>query len=359
MRRRDLLGGLSLVPLAAPAVAQCVVATFPRINRADRCEGDGVSPPSLDLGFMTPGTLDPRITFTRASTATYFDSAGVMQTAATNAPRWDYDPATLQLRGLLIEEARTNLLLNSATLSTQSVTVTAVAHTLSFYGTGTITRSGVSTGALVGTGATQRVSVTFTPTAGSLTCTVSGSVTNAQLEADEFASSYIPTTGSIATRAVDDCKITGAGFSSWFSNSAGSFALEVLWSVLLQTATLPTRMAELTDGTITNFLGVVAAFTTNQCQISSTIAGVGGTTLTPSVVPIIGQAMKIGWTYGSSRTASVNAGAVVSTAGGIGTVNQMQFGNRVDLSRGGSVYIRRMRFWPVALSDAEIQEVTR
>jgi len=42
---------------------------------------------SVSLDFMTPGVLDPRITFTRASTATYFDSAGVMQTAASNSIR--------------------------------------------------------------------------------------------------------------------------------------------------------------------------------------------------------------------------------------------------------------------------------
>jgi hypothetical protein len=69
--------------------------------------------PSLSLDFMTPGTLSPLITFIRASTATYFDSAGVMQTAAVNAPRWDYDPATLQLRGLLLEDQRTNGIRNS------------------------------------------------------------------------------------------------------------------------------------------------------------------------------------------------------------------------------------------------------
>lgn len=75
-----------------------------------------------------------------------------------------------------------NMLLNTDTLATQSVTVTAVAHTLSFYGTGTITLSGASTaGPLVGTGASDRVSLTFTPSAGSLTLTVSGSVTQAQL----------------------------------------------------------------------------------------------------------------------------------------------------------------------------------
>ena len=68
---------------------------------------------SLDLSFMTPGTLDPRITFTRASTATYTDSTGTMRTAAINAPRWDYDPVTHQLRGLLLKDARTNLVFPS------------------------------------------------------------------------------------------------------------------------------------------------------------------------------------------------------------------------------------------------------
>ena len=66
-------------------------------------------PPSLDLSFMTPGSLDGRITFTRASTATYFDVTGTLQTATANTPRWDYDLVTHALRGLLMEDARTNL----------------------------------------------------------------------------------------------------------------------------------------------------------------------------------------------------------------------------------------------------------
>ena len=71
--------------------------------------------PTLSLDFMKPGTLDPRITFTRASTARHTPTRAVsMQTAATNAPRWDYDPVTHALRGLLIEEQRTNLWLQSA-----------------------------------------------------------------------------------------------------------------------------------------------------------------------------------------------------------------------------------------------------
>jgi hypothetical protein len=70
-----------------------------------------VGAPSLSLDFMTPGALDPRITFTRASTATYTDQNGTIQTAAINAPRWDYRSGALQ--GVMIEESRTNTLFPS------------------------------------------------------------------------------------------------------------------------------------------------------------------------------------------------------------------------------------------------------
>jgi hypothetical protein len=49
------------------------------------------------------------ITFTRASTGTYLDSDGLLKTATTNTPRIEYD-INGNRKGLLIEEARTNLL---------------------------------------------------------------------------------------------------------------------------------------------------------------------------------------------------------------------------------------------------------
>jgi hypothetical protein len=58
------------------------------------------------------------ITFTRASTATYFDSTGTLQSAAIDAPRLDYNPSTLAAQGLLIEESRTNLCLQSEDFAT-------------------------------------------------------------------------------------------------------------------------------------------------------------------------------------------------------------------------------------------------
>jgi hypothetical protein len=66
---------------------------------------------SLNLDFTRPDqTLDPRITFTRASSATRTNSAGFIESVADNGPRFDYDLVTKAPKGLLIEEQRTNLL---------------------------------------------------------------------------------------------------------------------------------------------------------------------------------------------------------------------------------------------------------
>ena len=66
--------------------------------------------PSLDLRFALAKKLDPRITFTRGSTGTYFGPDGLMKTAGVNEPRFDHDPVTGQSLGLLIEESRVNQL---------------------------------------------------------------------------------------------------------------------------------------------------------------------------------------------------------------------------------------------------------
>ena len=69
--------------------------------------------PRLVLDFTT-GALPDGVSFTRAGSATYFDAAGVLQTALADVPRFDHNPVSGALRGLLIEESRTNQLLSSS-----------------------------------------------------------------------------------------------------------------------------------------------------------------------------------------------------------------------------------------------------
>lgn len=53
------------------------------------------------------------VTLTRASEGTNWDANGVLKTAAIDTPRFDHDPVTGEARGLLVEAASTNLLVQS------------------------------------------------------------------------------------------------------------------------------------------------------------------------------------------------------------------------------------------------------
>lgn len=67
----------------------------------------------LNYNF-TRGVLPSGTTFTRASTATYVNSSGVVTASAINEPRFEYDISDLSNLGLLYEEQRTNSVANNS-----------------------------------------------------------------------------------------------------------------------------------------------------------------------------------------------------------------------------------------------------
>ena len=89
------------------------------LNGAGGLNADGLA---LDLQFAADKTLTarkgPTPVLTRASTATFVGSNGLIQSAGNNVARFDHDPVTFASRGLLIEEGRTNLLLQSENFGT-------------------------------------------------------------------------------------------------------------------------------------------------------------------------------------------------------------------------------------------------
>jgi hypothetical protein len=322
---------------------------------------------ALDLNFASTKSLVDSatglnlVTFTRASSATFIDSAGTLQTAAVNVPRFDHNPTTGESLGLLVEEQRTNLLLNTATLSTQSVTVTAVAHTLSFYGSGTVTLSGASTaGPAVGSGAfPARTTLTFTPSAGTLTLTVTGSVTSAQLEAGAFATSYIPTTDTAATRSVDVASISGSSaFSSWYRADAGTVFSD--WSTSSSTGQ---QVWTISNGTLDESIRVdtlVAAASNNTRLVvidnNSLQAGLAVGVYTP------GSRRKTALAYQQDNFAGVADGAAVvtDTSGTLPTVDRLFIGANWAGSGGflGGP-ICRLTYWPQRLSNSTLQTITQ
>lgn len=294
---------------------------------------------------LTTGTATSFITFSRASAATRINASGAIETVASGVARIDYNPVTLAAKGLLVEEQRTNLLLNSASLSTQSVTVSATPYTLSFYGTGTVTLSGVSTaGPLVGTGAfPSRVVLTFTPTAGTLTVTVSGSVVNAQLEAGSFATSYIPTTSASATRVADVAYVPTSAFP--YSSSEGTLGIK--FTPML--TALPAIALSLSDASSANRMSVNGFGT-------ATVNNAGAVTAAASSSITTGQLAKTYFALANNDFAASLNGSAVSTDNSVSfpTATTLWIGNLLNGNQ-MSGHIQNVVYIPRRLTNAELQ----
>jgi hypothetical protein len=412
---------------------------------------------TLDLSFISGGSLDPRLTFTRASTATYFDATGTMQTATTNVPRFDYDPVTHALRGLLIEEQRVNQLFPSVPDTTVwtggastvtigasvapdgTATATQVAETaanamhyvirspmattslgpqtLSLYakangtrylqvslddsGSGTIggyatfdLQAGVVSGALTARGAAvigtatiqavgngfYRCAITVTTTGAALSDrvmlilsnvaaptfspTYAGNAANSvllwgvQIEISAFPTSYIATTAAAVTRALDDCWMA---IGAWFNAAASTLFGEFIYP----------RQIDATEAHDLVVLGDNTGSAGNHITLRATDGGAGPllskvntptTTLAPPGNPVVGAVSKlVGALDGTTSYACLNGGAVGTLAAPIPTgLVRLILGNH---NTGGTAspldgYIRRVRYWPRVLSNAELQSVT-
>lgn len=324
------------------------------LSNGGSLNADGLS---LDLAFALDKTLTarkgPTPTFTRASTATFVGSNGLIQSAAINEPRFDHDPVTLECRGLLMESQRTNLVFPSDILTTQTRTVTAVVHILSFYGTGTVVLSGAHVATVVGTGAyPTRTTLSFTPSAGSLVLTVTGSVTEAQLEAGANVTSYIPTTTAALTRSSDACSITGSNFTGFYNQSQGT----IIASGSLNTITTNAgpEVFKSNDGTNNNRIQIGMTNSPSEAVRPVIVSG-GVLTYNATLgTATIGVERKVGTAYNTNDARSVFNGTLGTqdTSVTIPTVNQALIG------AGFSGTISRLQYFKKRLPNAKLQALT-
>ena len=389
--------------------------------------GDGSSGIYIADAQLTPGYLPLAVTETTS--------------AAVYGPRFDYDPVTKVARGLLIEEQRANLLLQSndfqtswsptnitrtlnSTLSPegvvngvkieataaagtvlyQQVNVAATSATFSVYvkqGTGATTANsfiirnittltnlitgtlnystGVYTYTLGSSGVVVsnvgngwwRIAMTATAgiTAGDLIAGYvgfSGIVPaagdflyayGAQLEAGAFATSYIPTVGSTATRNADSASITT--LTPWFNAAAGTMYVEGFAN-----AASPANMylATFNDTTTSNRITLFKA-TSGFANSRFTSGGVATSAIAPSV-NIAGVISKVAFAY-SLATNGVNI-FVNGTAGTAATASASPTGiSRLGIGQDETAsafyyngWFRSIRFYPTRLPDASAQSIT-
>lgn len=310
-------------------------------------------------GNLLNGTLPTNVTFARASAANYWNSAGVRIGAAVDAPRFDYNPVTLQPRGLLIEGSRTNYLLNSLAPVTQTTAILiAGTYTLWMEGAGSVASSagtaigtgfGTATGGALGTYGTPNV-ITIT-TAGTVTITVTGSVTAFQLENGSAASSMITTTGATATRASDIANINDL---STLGYNATEGTIFVNYEAVASISNARTFSLATSSGSSANSLVML-----NEANANAFIFNGGTGTRLSSGASFVGSNQKGALGYksnlhaycvnnGSVATSNVNlpSGMLLLALGSTGATAQL-FG-----------WIKSLAYYNTRLSDAAIKALT-
>jgi hypothetical protein len=385
--------------------------------------------PSLRLDFANARALDPRITFTRASVATYVGKDGLIKTAGEDEARFDHDPATGESLGLLIEESRTNLFpfnnnpttnaSGTATKSTVQIVLpsgetgpaletdadafaenyrnlTATANTnpgyLTFYakkksagstGTLTITMEGGGTArsfnsVSINSDTWTKISTTHDWSSSNATLrrydiyfNGSGNTSDGdtsfyvafqQFEEATFPTSYIPTSGSTATRAQDEGNITGSAFSSFFNTTEG---------------VLQTEFSRI--GSVNNQM--VVQFKDNNASERIEIRGQGsgensfrmeviengattGQEYTFSsgspVANVVGQFAKVNLAYKQNDFASTINGTIASTdnSGDVGVCDRAGIGY-ANYGVRYNGHIKNIIYYPKRLTNTQLQTLTQ
>jgi hypothetical protein len=362
--------------------------------------------PSLDLRFadnksLTDATTGANlVTFTRASSGTYVGSDGVLRTAANDVPRFDHNPTTGKSLGLLVEEQRTNLLLQSDSFATSwgitaGVTVTSLGqvgplglnatrftynaspsqpgpyqvvstisgtvYTASFWVRG-VSSFPSSLNVVFNDGATYvPVTSSWQRVSAQITASVTGSVgfridrfptSNAvyeiagmQLEAGAFPTSYIPTTTTALTRSADVASITGTNFSSWYRQSEGA---------LLAMYSASTSGPYSSLNKIANFqpvsIGSYGAIAINSGAQTGWFASGNGRPVSATAYFINKQSIAyIGTQWASAANGLIS---VSNSSDYAGTSTSLAIG-------GGAVAISRLTYWPTRLADTTLQQITQ
>lgn len=382
------------------------------------------------------------LTFTRASTATRFNNLGVMEVVPMDQPRFDYNPATREFRGLLVEEQRTNLAAVSNGSGLLSPTRASWADTGQKFIDGTtpmfilqedstaasshfgvpgiralaanttyamyyiVKAAGRTKLALnvqnTGLWSPTNPMATFDLSAGTLTQSngaqafmrsmgggfwmvgfvatmgasagssniypvlldASGSslysgdgvsgvyIGGLQIEAGNFPTSYIPTTGTQATRAAD--ALSANSLSPWLSANTGTIFAE--WVAAAAPAT--NAPVWVLQGSGTNLIRQRADASGPIFDVY--VEGVGQASIAAGSAIVGGGIRKTAaaWAQNSFQLAANGTLGTPDNSGGLPAVAQLAFAKANASPAMFNGWLRRLRYYPRRFSDAELQALT-
>jgi hypothetical protein len=294
-----------------------------------------------------------------------------MKIAQVNEPRFDFDPVTLECKGLLCEVSRKNFVIQSAVgVSQGPIALTSGNYTLSFYGTGTVTLTGAASASITGSGAyPTRTTLLFTATTGNISVLVTGTVQYLQIESGTFATSWIPTGafGSANTRAQDLIESSSEGLpASVFNNIQGTlYASFVRYQTLLQRSGFINFRADGQNFYALQSQAGAAPGNSAKHELNKRPGNVANETVCRDLTLATANTVyKLAGAYNNSTSDfrlfenGLNVGTVITSNALLpSNIYRVQLGRVTD---DGSVHgwLREVSYMPSALSDTDMADLT-
>lgn len=230
-----------------------------------------------DTDFRAAGAAIPSgFTFTRATTA--WDESLTSYASGV--------PVINSTRGLYVNNAETNLFLNSTSPVTRTISsLAAGTYVCWITGSGSVAVSGGATGT-----ATAASPFSFTlASAANTTFTVSGTVTFVSVSLGTFPRLPIVTSGSSVVRNADSCSATRSAITAgtvavWFRTAKGlGTAAQVLWTIddgttsnswrMQRSSVGSVQLVRMSGGTAATIGAGTAADSTDVCAVAAFAAG--------------------------------------------------------------------------------------
>ena len=361
----------------------------------------------------TTGKATDLITFSRASVGTYLDSDGLLKTASTNIPRIEYDAAG-NVKGLLIEEARTNLVTYSEDFTnaswlklsagTGSAPIVTANYATSPDGSQNATRLQASISADEVTDDFSLLQFALVAQTGDFTSSIWVKSNTGQSQILYFrvgtGTEAVVTTDWTRIDVTETLSSAPAYLTLGVRNSQGSQNVDILiYGAQLEEGSFPTsyiptsgatatRAADIASISVDNFgynqkagtvvvdaissvsndenrLAVLTESSSNLrvvdlYRLSNALRMYDGTTVMGGGNITAPYELKVAGVYKSGNYALVVDGAVVSTTSNIlvNSANTLKIGTNVYSARQLNGHIKSIAYYPRRLSNAQLQELT-
>jgi hypothetical protein len=177
----------------------------------------------------------------------------------------------------------------------------------------------------------------------------------AQLEAGAFPTSYIQTVASQVTRAADSASMTGTNFSSWYNQAEGTLYAEANTPAFAASYVF----ADINDGTTAN--GIRQATASNGTNNQFIVTNASTTQASPGVIIALGANRKMAGAYATNNVQQ-SANGVLGTEDTSATIptglTQINIGNRVSGISALNGTIRKVAYYPLRVTNAQLQGLT-